>query len=69
MEFELHPDGRLRYANDSKYKKGGMIRKEMSLSSGVADEVSGSLLRMKMNISYTYLGADLTTTTPGSPYC
>jgi hypothetical protein len=28
MEFELMPDGRLRYANNSQYKNDVMIRKE-----------------------------------------
>ena len=28
LEFELRPDGRLRYANNSNYKNDTMIRKE-----------------------------------------
>lgn len=28
MEFELKPDGRLRYANNSNYKRDAIIRKE-----------------------------------------
>ena len=28
MEFEFHSDGRLRYANNSKYKNDVLIRKE-----------------------------------------
>jgi hypothetical protein len=28
LEFEFHPDGLLRYANNSEYKKDHMIRKE-----------------------------------------
>jgi len=28
LEFELRPDGKLRYANNSNYKKDTMIRKE-----------------------------------------
>ena len=29
LEFELRSDGRLRYANDSKYKSDVIIRKEV----------------------------------------
>lgn len=38
MEFELHSDGRLRYANNSNYKSETMIRKEVHLSAQVMDE-------------------------------
>lgn len=39
MEFEFNPDGRLRYANDSKYKNDVIIRKEAFVSKAVLDEV------------------------------
>ena len=32
LEFELRPDGRLRYANNSNYKSDVMIRKELTVS-------------------------------------
>lgn len=39
MEFEIRPDGRLRYANNSNYKNDTMIRKEVRLSKAVIEEV------------------------------
>ncbi|RMX66103.1 hypothetical protein KXD40_003113 [Peronospora effusa] len=39
MEFEFRADGKLRYANNSNYKKDSMIRKEMTVSKSVIDEV------------------------------
>lgn len=36
MEFEFRPDGKLRYANNSKYKNDTMIRKEGALLAGQA---------------------------------
>ena len=38
MEFELRPDGRLRYANNSNYKNDTMIRKEVRVSRAVVEE-------------------------------
>ncbi len=38
MEFEIFADGKLRYANNSEYKKDAMIRKEIRLSKTVIDE-------------------------------
>ncbi|CAK9010941.1 unnamed protein product [Durusdinium trenchii] len=35
LEFEFRPDGRLRYANNSNYKKYEMIRKEVHVTSAV----------------------------------
>ena len=32
IEFELHPSGLLRYANDSAYKRDALIRKQLHLS-------------------------------------
>ena len=39
MEFEFQPNGRLRYANNSNYKRSEMIRKEVNVSSAVIEEV------------------------------
>ena len=39
LEFELRPDGRLRYANNSQYKNDTMIRKEVFCSPSVLAEV------------------------------
>ncbi|KAK1945800.1 Protein mago nashi 1 [Phytophthora citrophthora] len=39
MEFEFRADGKLRYANNSNYKKDSMIRKEVTVSQSVIDEV------------------------------
>ena len=39
LEFEFRPDGRLRYANNSNYKGGSMIRKEVYVSESVIAEV------------------------------
>ncbi|KAH9420514.1 mago, exon junction complex subunit [Dermatophagoides pteronyssinus] len=39
LEFELRPDGKLRYANNSNYKNDTMIRKEAYISRAVMDEL------------------------------
>ncbi len=39
LEFELGEGGKLRYANDSKYRNDNMIRKEMTVSPAVVNEV------------------------------
>eukprot|EP00455_Lapot_gusevi_P026732 TRINITY_DN2819_c0_g1_i2.p1 TRINITY_DN2819_c0_g1~~TRINITY_DN2819_c0_g1_i2.p1 ORF type:complete len:153 (-),score=42.15 TRINITY_DN2819_c0_g1_i2:181-639(-) len=39
LEFEICPDGKLRYANNSQYKKDRMIRKEMYLNESVLREL------------------------------
>ncbi|ETI45490.1 hypothetical protein PPTG_01421 [Phytophthora nicotianae INRA-310] len=39
MEFEFRSNGKLRYANNSNYKKDSMIRKEVTVSQSVIDEV------------------------------
>ena len=38
LEFELRPDGKLRYANNSNYKNDTMIRKEAYVSKNVVEE-------------------------------
>lgn len=38
LEFELRPDGLLRYANHSKYRGDGLIRKEVRVSPTVQSE-------------------------------
>ena len=39
LEFEFQPNGKLRYANNSNYKKDIMIRKELFVSQPVLDEL------------------------------
>jgi protein mago nashi len=39
MEFEITSDGKLRYANNSNYKKDFMIRKEVLLGPLVVEEI------------------------------
>jgi len=39
LEFEIRPDGRLRYANNSNYKNDTMIRKEAYVSQSVVTEL------------------------------
>lgn len=39
LEFELRPDGKLRYANNSNYKNDSMIRKEVYVCPAVLEEV------------------------------
>lgn len=39
MEFELSPSGKLRYANNSNYKRGEMIRREVHLGPAVVEEI------------------------------
>jgi hypothetical protein len=38
LEFELRPDGKLRYANNSQYKKDSIIRKEVYVGDAVVQE-------------------------------
>uniref|UniRef100_A0A7S2YFY1 Uncharacterized protein n=1 Tax=Entomoneis paludosa TaxID=265537 RepID=A0A7S2YFY1_9STRA len=38
LEFELLPNGKLRYANNSNYSREGMIRRETFLGPGVVEE-------------------------------
>lgn len=44
LEFELFADGKLRYANDSSYKRGSMIRKEVYVSQAVIEEFKKIIL-------------------------
>ena len=39
LEFEFRPDGKLRYANNSNYKKDTLIRKEVYINQTVIDEL------------------------------
>mmetsp|Transcript_38670 Transcript_38670/g.74155 ORF Transcript_38670/g.74155 Transcript_38670/m.74155 type:complete len:147 (+) Transcript_38670:201-641(+) len=39
LEFELRPDGKLRYANNSNYKNDSLIRKEAFVTSSVMEEL------------------------------
>eukprot|EP00462_Mataza_sp_D1_P011825 CAMPEP_0175156550 /NCGR_PEP_ID=MMETSP0087-20121206/21666_1 /TAXON_ID=136419 /ORGANISM="Unknown Unknown, Strain D1" /LENGTH=147 /DNA_ID=CAMNT_0016443975 /DNA_START=26 /DNA_END=469 /DNA_ORIENTATION=+ len=39
LEFEFRPDGLLRYANNSNYKKDTMIRKEVQCSNSIMQEL------------------------------
>mmetsp|Transcript_28732 Transcript_28732/g.92506 ORF Transcript_28732/g.92506 Transcript_28732/m.92506 type:complete len:138 (+) Transcript_28732:169-582(+) len=39
MEFEFAPNGKLRYANNSNYKNDTMIRKEVTVTKAVMDEL------------------------------
>mmetsp|Transcript_25031 Transcript_25031/g.35121 ORF Transcript_25031/g.35121 Transcript_25031/m.35121 type:complete len:153 (-) Transcript_25031:2-460(-) len=39
LEFEFRPDGRMRYANNSNYKKDKMIKKELYVSQSVLGEL------------------------------
>ncbi|EOD36559.1 putative mago nashi [Emiliania huxleyi CCMP1516] len=39
LEFEIRPDGRLRYANNSNYKNDTMIRKQAYVSQAVVAEL------------------------------
>lgn len=39
LEFELRPNGRLRYANNSQYKSDTLIRKEVYVNDIIIDEV------------------------------
>jgi protein mago nashi len=39
LEFELCPDGRLRYANNSNYKRDVLIRKELRVGRIVRDQI------------------------------
>mmetsp|Transcript_21778 Transcript_21778/g.88712 ORF Transcript_21778/g.88712 Transcript_21778/m.88712 type:complete len:149 (-) Transcript_21778:2448-2894(-) len=39
LEFEFRPDGKMRYANNSNYKKGRMIRKEVFVTPAVVGDL------------------------------
>jgi protein mago nashi len=39
LEFEVSGDGTLKYANNSNYRKDGMIKKQARLSLAVVDEI------------------------------
>mmetsp|Transcript_11917 Transcript_11917/g.36320 ORF Transcript_11917/g.36320 Transcript_11917/m.36320 type:complete len:149 (-) Transcript_11917:1720-2166(-) len=39
LEFEFRPDGKMRYANNSNYKRGTMIRKEVFVTPAVIGEL------------------------------
>jgi protein mago nashi len=39
LEFEFRPDGKLRYANNSNYKKDTLIRKEVYVNRAVIEEL------------------------------
>merc|ERR1712080_576160 len=43
LEFEMRPDGRLRYANNSNYKNDTMIRKEAYVSPAALHELKSIL--------------------------
>ncbi|KDD73723.1 mago nashi protein [Helicosporidium sp. ATCC 50920] len=44
LEFEIQPNGKLRYANNSNYKKDSMIRKNTYVSKAVMEEVKKIVL-------------------------
>jgi protein mago nashi len=48
LEFELRPDGKLRYANNSNYKNDTMIKKECYVSSTLLDEVKRIILEAEI---------------------
>ena len=48
LELELHPDGLLRYANDSAYKRDRCIRKEVWVSRLVVEQVRDMVLSSKV---------------------
>ena len=39
LEFELHPDGKLMYTNNSQYKNAQKIRKQVYVGDAVLEEV------------------------------
>ncbi|PJF18401.1 Protein mago nashi [Paramicrosporidium saccamoebae] len=48
LEFEFHPDGMLRYANNSNYKRDSMIRKEVHVSPLVLSELRRMLMESEV---------------------
>lgn len=48
MEFELSPSGNLRYANDSNYKHGELIRREVFVSPAVVEEARRIILESEI---------------------
>ncbi|BAT03471.1 Os08g0107900 [Oryza sativa Japonica Group] len=52
LEFEFRPDGKLRYANNSNYKKDTMIRKEVFVSPSVLREATRIIHESEMGLVY-----------------
>lgn len=57
LEFEIRSDGRLRYANDSKYKSDVIIRKEIFLNNCIIQELKkilneSEILKLKYSLNY-----------------
>ena len=48
LEFEFQPDGKLRYANNSNYKRDSMIRKETSVSRSVMEELKRIIMESEI---------------------
>merc|ERR1711990_175789 len=48
LEFDIRPDGKLRYANNSHYKKDAIIRKELYLSQAVIQEFTRIIENSKL---------------------
>ena len=49
LEFEVFGDGKVRYANNSRYKGSEMIRKEMHVSRAVLDEIKRIVEQSEIN--------------------
>ena len=49
LEFELRPDGKLRYANNSNYKRDKLIKKEMFVSRAVVEEAKRIVLASEIH--------------------
>ncbi|KAI8828745.1 hypothetical protein HDU78_007791 [Chytriomyces hyalinus] len=48
LEYELSPEGKLRYANNSNYKNDSMIRKEVHVSSSLMKEFKRIILESEI---------------------
>jgi hypothetical protein len=55
LEFELRPDGKLRYANNSQYKSDRIIRKEMYVGDAIVQEFKRIVLASEI-IKYVVAG-------------
>lgn len=51
LEFEFHPDGKLRYANNSNYKNDIMIRKEVYVNNIVMHELQQMIEKCEITSS------------------
>ena len=74
LEFELTEDGELRYANDSRYRRESIIRKQLCVSSSVVAEFrriinASGILEFVPSLSFLSLCTTTRITHCIAPHC